>query len=432
MDVLTILATLRRHWYLVGAVLVLTGLAVGAVVLTSEPTYEQRGSYLLTTSDVAASEGVLEDDSGEAAAVDLSGPLVAEAVQSGAVHEQVRDDGGNADYTVGADEQLLRVTAVSSESDEVVPTVIAVLEAIDREVAQIQDDADVPEDRQATVQVIAAPTDASVQTRDLGDEAGTEYVATGSARITGAGGIAGMNPYRESPKFALRILQEVLYSEATRLRIAEAGGTGTYILEHQDDTLPIAHLVVTAPSPQAAAATYDGAADAAAAELDRRQEALGVIGPSQVGLHPLSVQSQPQELPADITRALITLAGIGAAAAVGLALAVDNLQQARQRRRELQLQAHTDADEPEHTHTTTDTRADTADHPTAPPQDPADHDDDTTADHDPPPTNAPTPTPAAPHRHTVSLATPSPWLPAVIDPHATDWRRPLIPSTNES
>lgn len=335
MDVLTILSTLRRHWKVVASVLALTAVALAIVFVTDEPTYQMRGSYLVSTPDLAAAEEPADDAASPSAVTDLSGPLVAEAVQSGDVHEQVVSEGGRADYTVAADENLLRVMATSSDREAVVPTVTAVLDAIEREVAIIQEDAGVPEDRRATVQVISTPSDASVRTRAVEDD-GAGYSAQGSVRIGGLSASLGSNPYRESPEFAMRVLQEVLGGESTKTRIEEAGGTGRYGFEQQDgDAAPVTYLTATADTAEEAEATHDAALTVAREELSMRQEALGALGSSQVGLYPLSVPSAAEKMPADLTRALITIAGVGAAAAVGAALSWDNLQQALRRRRQV-------------------------------------------------------------------------------------------------
>lgn len=337
MDVLTLLSTLLRRWRIVAAIMALTAVALVALVLRAEPTYEMRGSFLVTQPVVGDSS--VEPDTGDeddtGASSDgvprgLSPVLIAEAAQDGDVVERVRGEGGTATYDVTVDGELLRVLATDSERATVVPTVEAVLGAIEAEVAALQAEAGIPEDHQAVVQRVSEPSDASVRGEVLSDDR-IGYSASGTVRIVGVG-VFGYNPYAESP-FAVRILEEVLAGETARARIAEVGGTGDYSLDKEKrDDAPIVYLIARGSSPEETQDTFKAVRDAASEELRTRQAALGAPEGARIGLFDLSVPSEATALSAGLARPLITVAGLGGVAAVGLALLTDNLLQGWQRR----------------------------------------------------------------------------------------------------
>lgn len=353
MDVLTIFSTLLRRWKVVAAVSLLTAIALGGIVLRAEPTYEMRGSFLVTQRTVGDTGAVVPDPDadgeeqglgqGDVPAV-LNPVLVAEAVQDGEVVESIRAQGGTSSYQVHVDGDLLRVVATDLERSTVVPTVTGVLDAIDKEVTAVQADAGVPAERQAVVELVAVPSDASVQGEVTRDQ-GVEYSARGTARLVGPG-VGGYNPYADS-RFTVRILEEVLAGEAAHARVVEAGGTGAYSIEQEDrDTAPIVYLTATGETAEEAARTFAAARDVASDELETRQAGLGAPEGSRIGLFELSVPSEPSELTSGLARPLITVAGLGGVAAVGLALLVDNLAQALRRRLEARsLEAATDGDD---------------------------------------------------------------------------------------
>lgn len=339
MDVLTILSTLLRRWEIVAGVSVLTALALGGIVYRAEPTYQLRGSFLVTQSalgDTVAAEpggvdGAAQDPEQDDTPAVLNPVLIAEAVQDGDVAEEVRAQGGTSDYQVEVDGDLLRVVASNTDRAKVVPTVTGVLDAIEKEVAAIQADAGVPDERQAVIERVAVPSDASVR-GELTSNQGVEYSARGAVRVVGPG-VGGYNPYAESP-FTVRILEEVLAGEAARARVADTGGTGTYLIEQEDqDTAPIVYLTATGASAREAKATFTAARAVASDELGARQAAIGAPEGARIGLFELSVPDEASELSSGLARPLITVAALGGVAAVGLALLVDNLAQGLRRRR---------------------------------------------------------------------------------------------------
>lgn len=348
MDVLTILSTLVRRWLIVVAVLTLTAVAIAGIVVRTEPTYEMRGSFLATERVVGEPGGVQPDPefAGEAEEDGSAGGdvpavlnlvLIAEAVQDGEVVEEVHAQGGAADFQVQVDGELLRVLATDSDRATVVPTVTGVLAAIEDEVAAVQAEAGVPEGRQAVVERVAVPSDASVR-GERGPDDAVEYSASGSVRVVGPG-VGGYNPYAQSG-FTVRVLEEVLAGEAARARVADAGGTGEYSIEQEDrDTAPIVYLAATGASAEEAERTFTAAREVASEELGARQAALGAPEGARVGLFELSVPSRAQEISSGLARPLITVAGLGAAAAVGLALLTDNLLYGLRRRREKTAEA---------------------------------------------------------------------------------------------
>lgn len=343
MDVLTILSTLLRRWLIVVAVLVLTGVAVAGIVVRTEPTYEMRGSFL-AAERVMGEPGISEPNSefgedaeedgstaGQVAAV-LNPGLIAEAVQDGAVAEEIRAQGGTSGYEIQVEGDLLRVVASHSDRSKVVPTVLGVLAAIEGEVAAVQAEVGIPQERQAVVERIAVPSEASVKGHII-PNVGVEYSARGAVRIAGPG-VGGDNPYTQSG-FTVEILEEVLGGEAARARVIDAGGTGDYSIDQEDDeTAPIVYLTATGASADEAERTFAAARDVASDELETRQAALGAPEASRIGLFALSVPSRAQQASSGLARPLITVAGLGAATAVGLALLVDNVLYGLRRRRE--------------------------------------------------------------------------------------------------
>lgn len=335
MDVIEIARTALRRWYVVLAVLLLTGVAAVAVARTAEVHYEVSGSFLLSAVSAPDAEGADRD------VATLTPHVASELVQDSDVRARVGEQGGSDDYTVTVEgDGLLRVQGAGASEEEAVTTAQLVMAEIRSEVTRHEDEAGAPENRRTEVEVLSSPTtarlvgggDVPADGADVGDEA---YVATGSLRFLTPPG-AGSNPYAASLVGTVRVLEEVLQSPIARREIAAAGGDPGYELGMLPaDAAPIVNVVTTSTSAEVAERTFGLVEDGLRDELETRQDEVGAPEASWLNLEPLSVPVGAVVVGGELQRSLIVIIGVGVVAAVSLAVVVEAGASRRRSRHEL-------------------------------------------------------------------------------------------------
>lgn len=370
MDVLTLTMTVLRRWYVAAPILGVTLAAMVLVALQTERYHQVTGSYLLATEQLAnpGQQPAPDEDDGPSnveVAPGVSTGAIADVVSGGEVLERLRAAGATADYDVSVSGNRLRVSAAADEPDPLVPTVTGVLEAIEAEVERRQRDEGLTESERVVVEVLAAPTDASIQERSGDADAAGDYTAFGSVRLVEPTAEETINPYA-SMSFSLGVLEVLLAGEGARSQIAEQVGvapgsmasatlddgevatapTEYAVVARDTEGAPLVNVLVTSVDPQLAQRTYDAVVAFSGTELDARQAALGVPSEERVGLQQLSTVSEPRALGRELDRPLITILGVGGVAAIAMALLTENVMAGRGRRRATASAPHPDDDRP--------------------------------------------------------------------------------------
>lgn len=333
-DVFVIFRILLRRWWVVVPTLAVTAGALMLVLTQVEPEYEANASLLLAGPELT--QGTQPE--GETGTTELSATIVAEIVQGDSVRDQLGGD-SLADYRVEVTgDSILRVVATSDSQGTPVPTVQAVLQAIEEVVATRQQELDVPPEMVPRVDVLSEPTQARASTAPDGQGGTLEvYEATGSAAIltdadtAGAGG----NPYTASGG-TLRVLQEVAQSPQGRTAVYEGVASPEPFTVHMEnrDMAPILYVTAHGENPNGVMQTLERAVAFLNGELADRQQRAGVDEDRWIRLETLSMPAGAVEMSANLRRPLLTILGLGLIAAVSLAVLADSLIAYREQRRQ--------------------------------------------------------------------------------------------------
>lgn len=329
MDIIEIALTVFRRWYVVVPVLMLTGVLAYAVASNAEPEYQTAGSFLLADAALVGDR--------DQPPVSVTPQVIGEIVQGGAVRQQVRQQGGTADYEISVEgpDGLMRVTAAGDSEAAAVTTVQVVMEEIQRALSERQAEAGVPEQGRGSVEVLSSAASAEQQVVDEGEETeAVRFVSTGSLRMNLPSD--GGNRYAASLDGTARVLGEVMLSPHVRQEITGGDDSETYEVTMQPrDSAPIINVAVTSTSAQGAMETYDAVADRMATELRQRQEIAGAPPSSMLTLQPLAVPVGVAPAGGELRRPLLVIVGLGLIAAVSLAVLVEGLatRSSRDRRR---------------------------------------------------------------------------------------------------
>lgn len=330
MDVIEIVRTVFRRWYVMVPVLLVTAGLAYTVVATAESQYETTGSFLLTQASLVG--GAQETGTTQ---VSVSPSVIAEVVQGDSVRELVVAEGGTADYDVSAGEEgLVRVRATGDGEQATVLTAQIALEEIQRVLAERQDQGGIPEQRRVTAEVLASPSMAQRQVVDVDtEEEAVRYVARGTVRFVGPTD-QGANPYAASLSGTIRVLEEVLQSPQVRREVQADGAAGVFeVGARPRDTAPIIYVVGRGTSPDMANQTFSTAVDRLRGELRQRQEIAGAVSASMLSLEPLSIPTGAALIGGELRRPLIVIVGLGLVAALSLAILVEGLASRSRRSR---------------------------------------------------------------------------------------------------
>lgn len=327
MDVLDLLRVMARRWWIVvPCIAASTWLAV-RVGQGIAPEYSTSASFLLTGT-------VAADDDGRGTTV-TSGGVVAELLQSRPVREAVLGSGGTAPYRVEADGQLVRVIAQGSELDALVPTVDAVLAAVQGEVGRREDALAVPPAARTLVQTLrqpgqpqpAAPGTSSnggfSEPGGSGRETTGDYAAVGSVLLVRAQDVSPRNPVSASQSQAT-LLAEILRGQRSQAAVAREGGVGSYQLE-ADDRQPLLRVRVTGGDEARVLQTVDALLTVLNGELTARQEQAGVPPELRVSASPLVLPEGAARDSGSPSRAGLGVLALGVVVAATLAVVVDRV-----------------------------------------------------------------------------------------------------------
>lgn len=303
MDFIALLRVIARRWLVVIPILIAT--IAGAVFVGINIPPEYTASITVLAVDTPS------DRSG--AVQNITPPVLAEIMQDGKVRSALTERGATGDYRVSAGgDSILRVTSTARTEDEAVATTSAALEALEERLESRQSALDIPEERQATIEVLNVPATASRR--------GDGFEATGSARL-----VSGEDTGRGAafpPETARILLVRTLQSTAVADQVAAQGGTESYSIGRVSDA-PILTISASGNDPQAVAATVSGLVDA----MDDAIELVEELADAPINLRvtPIGTAGTPEVTGRGGIRAMVAIGAAGLMLAIALALLVETV-----------------------------------------------------------------------------------------------------------
>lgn len=311
-DLVTLIRLVLRRWVVVVPVLVVT---VGAAVWmqrAAEPRYVTSGSVLLTSPEVRGSSGT---------AVDL--PLIATSVeaQAGRIVSE-REVVAGIDVEVVGD-RLLRVQAIGGQRAGLESAVLDVLELLREHVDRQQDGVSESQRMRASLLGEGVTVEAG--------SSGGGFTASGNVVIEDP--FAGVpNPYLASAGTA-RVLEVLAEGPSLRQQVEALGGSVDYEVTQQPrDPAPLLFVTVRGSDPRQVRGTFEHVTRLMEGELTERQERAGIAASRQVGLELLAAPSEVSDESGPLDRSVVTVLGLGGAAALGLALMAESITARRRTR----------------------------------------------------------------------------------------------------
>ena len=307
MDLLTIIQTVLRRWYVTLPVLLATfGLAF--YVQTNIPSeYEARGSVLLEEPRFDPSR------------------LPASFVNAGAIIDRFEESDAATtlaagDVQVGAqarDSTTLEVTALGSDSNDVESSTMAAMDWISTEVAALQQEENVAEEERLRVSVLTPVVTAEPQPGGSFEAVGVVILrdpASGTDNPYSAGG------------GTTSLLQAVATSDTGRARVNRATASGVgFDLSVSRDNSAIISITTTGPNPAGVINAFDVVREVLAEELDSRQERADVPGSRRILITDLARPEVVRDVSPPLSRAVAAIVGAGGLTALGLAIAVESI-----------------------------------------------------------------------------------------------------------
>lgn len=291
MDILTLLRVAARRWYVTVPILLLVA-AVGYQTLTQLPDEYQGSQTVLLLP-------------GEELGQETNYFRLAEQATDRAVRQDIADQGGSSDYSVGADEGgIIRVVARSDSEQQALLTVQLVHEQL-VEMGEA--------DGQAEVTELSLPLSGSEVTPG-------RFQASGSLLVHGHEGAA-------SYPLDGRSTREVLIAQVTappaRQAIADDGFESTYAVQTKKDT-PFLTVTATGTDPQ----DIQGTVQRVSAEAERALDELYTRTESdpQTGyrLQPIG-EIGVQRISAGPLRSILAVGAVGVLLALGGAVLAESI-----------------------------------------------------------------------------------------------------------
>jgi hypothetical protein len=295
MDLINLIKTVGRRWYVVAPILACGLLLAVAVGKSIAPDYSATGAFIVVTR--TAEEGAVSPE------------VVAEAIQDAEVRDRIRAEHPGT-YSVNADDAgVLRVVASAATSADAVEITNAVLQELTPVAAKLAQGSEAP-----PIQVLNRPIS--------GTNTGGGYQASGSARFLGGeGGLDAGD--------AARLLPTLLSSSAVKASVTRGSDTD-YVLT-TDKFLPTVTIEATGTNPKAVLATVGRLLDASNAQINALSQ-LTVAGPAPVVAKELGRPNSVSKDTQGIFRSMIVLLAITIGVAIAAALALEGYAESRARR----------------------------------------------------------------------------------------------------
>ena len=307
MDLLTIIQTVLRRWYVTVPVLLATfGLAF-YVQTNIPPEYEARGSVLLEEPRFDPSR------------------LPASFVNAGAIIDRFEEGDAATTLPVGdaqvvpqaRDSSTLEITAIGSDPNDVESSTTAAMDWVSTEVAALQQEENVAEEERLRVSVLTPVVVAEPQP-------GGSYQAVGVVILRDpASGTE--NPYQAGGG-TTSLLRAVVTSDTGRARVNRATAPAVdFDVSVPRENTAIISITTTGPDPAGVINAFDVVRDVIAEELDARQERADVPGSRRIVIADLARPEVVRDVSPPLSRAVAAIVGAGGLLALGLAIAVESI-----------------------------------------------------------------------------------------------------------
>lgn len=333
MSLSDIARVLRRRWWVLVAVLALTVVALVLTVVSLKSQYEATAALHLAQPELRASE---TESSNHRDAVTLSPLVVTEIVEGDSTREKLGYATGTTDYSVALiGEGVLQVEATSAEAAPVVPAANAVLDEIERLIADANAQDSLTRmsieilSRPSVVRERPVPLDDDMVTGEEGEQPQIEYYATGSVllAVDEVETVTPRNPYTASSG-TLRVMLEVADAEAVRDAILDEFDDDEADYEFvftAGDEAPIVYVVATARSSQDAMDTLEAVVALLDEELRSRQVEAGADESTHIWYQRLSYPDEAEPVAGSLRRPIATVLVLGIVAAISLAVLADSI-----------------------------------------------------------------------------------------------------------
>lgn len=310
MDVLTIIQSVLRRWYIALPILAAAAGAAYYVNSTIPPQFEAQGQVLLAGPDF--------DPTGlPRTIVDL--PEVTGRLTTGDVQREVVADGASLQAVGGPAELAITIRADSQ------PAAQATLEAATAWVGETISE------RQTEAEI--APAE-QLRLRRTDDQE-IEPIEEGGVRVSASFALedpaAGApNPFGASNTTG-RLLIVAVQSDLGRQRMAERTGGGVVFGVSQDarDAAPILSISTMGSDPQAVLEGFQHVTEVLALELDEREARAEVPQTRRTSIEVLAEPRTVQDVSPPLDRTVAAILGLGGFLALVLALAVESFASRR-------------------------------------------------------------------------------------------------------
>lgn len=305
MDVLTIIQSVLRRWYVALPVLVVAAASAFLIHSNLPPQFEAQGQVLLTDPDF--------DPTGlPRTIIDL--PEVAGLLATGEVQREIVAEGASLQAVGGPAELALTIRADSA------PAAQATLEAASTWLGETISE------RQTEAEI--APAEQLRLRRT--DEREIEPLEEGGARVAASFGLedptAGApNPFGASNATG-RILIVAVQSDLGRQRVAERAGDGVEFSVDQDvrDAAPILTVTTLGSEPRVVLDAFHHVTEVLARELNDREERAEVPQTRRTSIEVLADPRSVEDVSPPLDRSVAAILGLGVFVALVLTLAVES------------------------------------------------------------------------------------------------------------
>lgn len=305
MDLLTLVRTAVRRWYVVAPVLLVALSLAVATQATTAPQYQAVGSVLLEEPTFDSSRLPRSIVSADLLAAGLNDPETSADLTTQ----------GTELAAQATDQVSIEIAASGPDGDASEQAVEAALGWARQRSLELQDAADVPEAEQLQANLEAA-FPVSEEQPD-----GT-FVASTVIRLSDPG--AGLeNPFTTGERTS-RMLEAVIMSDVGGARVAQqTGGTVAYTVTISESESSILEILTVSGDPADALGGFATVREELNAELDRRQSRAGIPPSWRIVVNDLAPPQSAGDISPPIDRAAVAIMVAGILLAIGATVAVD-------------------------------------------------------------------------------------------------------------
>lgn len=324
MDLLTIIQTVLRRWYVAAPVAVVALVTAGGLQVTTPPEYESSGTVLLEEPQF--------DPARLPRSLANADHLVNRLTQEGDI--EALTENNTEVVPLVQDSMTIEVRAIAPDPSAAEATVERILEHLRTDLEELQDAGDFPASERLqgvvpTPDIVAEP------------EAEGVYLASGTLILRDPAAEID-NPFRADER-TTRLLREIITSDEGEQRIMEETGTDVSFSVGNVDG-PIMSVTTSGPDPEQLLHAYGVILRHLDAQLDARQERAEVPTTRRIQVTPLATPQSVSNISPPVNRAVAAIVGLGGMLAVGLALTVDNVAA---RRRHPEAPSESSGDRPD-------------------------------------------------------------------------------------